>query len=498
LSIGILVRPDEVEVSTSRENVLWKKKTREGIQKKLDLVKDTAAKFVQEKLNISEDNLFVWLSSAHDIMLASKRVSSTSNKSVDDVLYQLSKVVNLKEISFEKVGDSTGNFVYSPITEYFKSKDNVLISRYITQGKISYNGYRDSTGTTNRTGITSWGDLFNANVIFLVKEDEQVKKEVIRYLLQKYSKVAFIHERGYEFNKKLKPFVEAGIENESIKMFSDEEIDEEALKGLTQIEAAAQLSPAELRALSGKVSLKVIKSGNNWAQRVEMLRSDISELEGLYCRHDDLTDVETLRRLFGDDNIYILSEELEKIVNKTNNLKYYKDAIFEVREHTLYGLSSKFYDWVKTLAKDTEKTVSSYKSTAKLNAEEIMECKSKGYKHALALDVIANKQKPALTYHTVYMNTSYVDSDFVKKLFNSIRRMLIKFSKGKGYRFELGGVDYGIITSIDGLQEYMKDIQEYNKLQDIIDDNDKILSLYHHNIITLEEYNKKIKININN
>ena len=327
-SVGIIVSPDEVDVSTSRENLLWKRKTKLGIQKKFEKVVDTAREYIKNELKSSEDNLFSWLSAANSIIVSSNKYSYSKKKEKDAILLNLSKVIDIKEIVFKKEGDEEGFFEYTPIQTYFKSRENILIQKYLTEGVI-ITSMRNSGEQTKRIGITTWNILFTSTIYF-VEKDTEVYKEVIRYLKKDGSSICFIHEKGFEFNKKLKKFVYEGIKVGKIKNYNTIVIPEEEREKYKQLEESINLTAQQRRIKEKKFLIKQV-ANKNYYKDVEVNLDELKELNGVYAMIADRDDLLSMSMAFGV-SMYIVSNEVLKLMEEVDsNLKYYKDALFEVQ-----------------------------------------------------------------------------------------------------------------------------------------------------------------------
>ena len=325
-SVGIIVSPDEVEVSTSRENLLWKKRTREGIQAKFDKVKQTAEDYVMDKIDVAGDNLFAWLEASSTVIASTNSWNASTG---DKVLSNLAKVIDIKSISFKKSGENVENFVYLPINEYFSSKENALISRYITEGKVTYKGYNDHSGQAERVGITNWATLFDSE-IYLVKEEENVKKEVIRYLKKQNKRVCFIYEKGINLNKHLKEFIEAGISIDRIKFYGDIVVPEEELNAMEQLEEAVEMTLQQKRKLEGKILVKKVYN-SSYTDNVEFTREGLRDVVGVYAPSSERDNLLPLHSFFDRDSLYLMSGDAIKAAEEEGaSLVYYKDALFSI------------------------------------------------------------------------------------------------------------------------------------------------------------------------
>jgi len=494
-SVGIIVSPDEIDISTSRENLLWKSKTRRGIQRKFDLVRETAENYVKEKISVAEDNLFGWLEASHSIISSSKsNYSSNSNR--DNVLAQLAKVVDIDQISFEKAGDSTKNFVYSPITKYFKSKENVVISRYITQAQVNYS-YRDNVGTVKRTGIGNWSVLFNS-AIYLVAPGEKITAVSIRYLKKHHDQIVFISENGYEHNSKLEPFVKAGLKAGRIELYSELDIPEEELDNLNKIEKAVGLSLQEKRKLEGKVVLKSIDS-NGWTENEEYTKEEIAELKGIWGEHAFSEDLKSIAKLDNSTNVYIASESTAKIIEKVGkDLVYFKDSLYSIESG---GITYKSTEVNKYIKYKLNNAVSIGRSV-KITSDDIIKAKHLGYTNILTLNAYNEKmceiESSIKDLGNSYPDLGYSYSNYYKQfkyfLEDSVRDAIDGKPIEASYeqKAHLKGIEH--VHSFTEYDEYIQEIQLWKKLNDILRHNDNFIRAYNQDLITLEQLNSQIKI----
>lgn len=486
-SIGILVSPDEVEVSTSRENLLWKKKTREGLQAKLDKVQDTAEAYIRKKLVSSEGSLFEWLEATNNVV-------NSSTDGSDRVLTNLAKVVDLKTINFKKTGKSNKLFVYSPIQRYFRSDDNLVVSRYITRGRIDYKRYNDHTGEVTRKGIANWGDLFKAK-IYLAEPDEMIKKEVIRYLIKSdKSNPVFISKRGYVHADKLEAFVDAGVKAGRISLLADVVVPEEELDKMTQLEEAVEMTAQQKRKLEGKILTKVVYN-EGYADSSEFTLDDFLSTKGVYAPSGEYEDFMGMYGFF-NGAMYLLSQDAVKKLDEGNgNLVYYKDALITVKGG-------------KTLFNST-----------RIDSYIIGRCSRRGY--TANIDVDSDEDKHELTYgnypkikaykeiykHLVDMmitlgsnRSNSLPYSYKSSMARSAIEAMIENRLDKDSSQPVGGwigelIPKNVVFK-DSLEELVQCNIEVNKLENMLNVNKDIIKAYDTKTLTLRELDNKLIIKL--
>lgn len=184
-AIAIKVSQEEVEVTPSRESIIWDDKTKATVATRFKQVLTTAENMVTSAL-IDRD-LFTWWNAARNIF------ASFGKDAADNVLARLSQIVDLSTINPKYTFDDgsvlffPGNCKYSPYTIKKVSAAKVKTKRY------SYNDDEPEEldpDKAPRIMLYDWHvDLSDEHVYFT---NGNLKTSVNRYLLEKHPDGFFV------------------------------------------------------------------------------------------------------------------------------------------------------------------------------------------------------------------------------------------------------------------------------------------------------------------
>jgi hypothetical protein len=151
-----------VEVSPSRESVIWSEYTKDFLKQRFLEAADEATVILQSKLNV--DNFIDWLQACKDIR---------SSMSGDPTLRELSKIINTQDLSPQFQNTSIRYWLPDTIFRGFKVR--VVSKEYNVDKKKDI---------LKRTPLTDWA-YFNKNVLYLKKDKTQPKKDAyLRHMHQ--------------------------------------------------------------------------------------------------------------------------------------------------------------------------------------------------------------------------------------------------------------------------------------------------------------------------
>lgn len=161
-----IVLQDGVEVTPSREKVIWNETTKTFIQGVIEKAAEEATNLVEDELK--DTDFFKWIKSCRDVLSKTATGSNTA-------LRQISKIIDTGKMSPKYSIDTSIKF-QGP-TFLLKGFSIRKITEFIKGGKIDLN--------TNK--IESWGDT-NLDAIYFRDEDVQRSRIKDHYLLSLHDK----------------------------------------------------------------------------------------------------------------------------------------------------------------------------------------------------------------------------------------------------------------------------------------------------------------------
>jgi len=175
-NIGIKVQPHEIEVSPSRESVIWNEITGATIKKRFKEVVEIATNYVSTQL--VEEDFLKWLRLCSASLLGNGYNHGKSSDKQVRVMATLANIANLTELKPAYIGDSSIKFSAS-LETLFPMMTSIGVvtkeNRYDKESNMSYKASRRSSKTL--------GDLGNLP-IFIKYENTSYKKDL--YLLSLY------------------------------------------------------------------------------------------------------------------------------------------------------------------------------------------------------------------------------------------------------------------------------------------------------------------------
>lgn len=161
-NIGIKMQAENIDISPSRENVIWADKTREEVTLKFKEVQNIASKEVEKQLG--EKDFGLWLVKCANVL--------TTGTSTNDILGRLSRVVDRAGLKPTYTVDKSVQYKSPKEMLYGISIRNVV-------AKADYN-YRTNktTSSITREDLDSWGRLANG-LYFTTSQANNLKDRYI-------------------------------------------------------------------------------------------------------------------------------------------------------------------------------------------------------------------------------------------------------------------------------------------------------------------------------
>jgi hypothetical protein len=177
-NIGIKVSPTEVEVSHSRESVIWSEQTKNTILERFRQVKDIAAAYVSRTL--TETDYLKWIKLCQNVVHSG--MSNGDNKQ-SKVLKAFSGVSDLKELSFKYPGNDKIKYSNNPLYAAPFMKFHYITRKQVRKGN-------DMVQKLDRTTPTSCNWDPNVQPILLKGED-------VHYSFRKDMYLTSLYPSGY-------------------------------------------------------------------------------------------------------------------------------------------------------------------------------------------------------------------------------------------------------------------------------------------------------------
>lgn len=254
-NLGIKVDAEEIEVSPSRESILWTEKTKEMVLKRFDDVVDMASEMVKDR--ISTLNFIEWLKSCKSVM---DNNLFSSNNQHGDVLRSLSGVIDKSKLSLKFKGDSSiiyGSRKFNKTLNcirVYKSKDKIaydtvyLSSIDLTRTYISYDKDLRMNNKVNKFLRHSTGEeFFIITLVKLTPDDSLVEN------LQEFQDKIVRH---FQNSESPLPLYESVVVPDSFNETDEEDITVTNARG-------SELTPEQKRALEGKVVIHNLRKNVN-------------------------------------------------------------------------------------------------------------------------------------------------------------------------------------------------------------------------------------------
>lgn len=167
-NIGIKVAPEDIEVSPSRESVLWTEKTKVKVLERYNKVVEIATHLIQEELG--ETDIVKWLKACYQISGHSRYSSGT-----------LSRLANIVDLAAIKPA-----FILSPDIKFRYAEPFAgTFMKYIRPGQKTSKETGETKRIINRTVIDGLSEHYNKPFV-LIKRDERASNRKDKYLLYLY------------------------------------------------------------------------------------------------------------------------------------------------------------------------------------------------------------------------------------------------------------------------------------------------------------------------
>jgi len=285
-NIGLKVLPEDIDVSPSRESILWKDNTKTKILERLQQASLSASKVLQANLN--QTDFIQWYKAC--LYTLSSWYSYRDTQGEATVLHTLASIVESKDLQFTFPGDSDIKF-YHQAEKMFLDLSGTLVSTQNERvaGKLKKKLIRTSSDISrvldhpiylrlgpsnlkkNRYLVTKHGTYAELKVKSLSVEEDVEKPTSEDSDPEETWISAKLLELSQEFakfkataSKATKLLLESSLvldyEGLEVEKFDwSEEIDEQEQETVEEVKAAT-LSAAERRKQEGKLLIKVLKS----------------------------------------------------------------------------------------------------------------------------------------------------------------------------------------------------------------------------------------------
>lgn len=241
-----IVLQDGVEVTPSREKVIWNEHTKNFIQSVIEQAANEATEMVEEHLQ--ENDFLKWVQSCRDVMYKSSVISQ------DNALRQISQIIDTNKLSPKYPLDKSIKLIGpKSLLEGYSPKS---VRQYIKAGKLH----------VESEDLTSWNNV-NFNSIYLRKEVGRSRTKDL-YLTDggKTFVVLNFQEDVPEFT--INKFLE---ESELLKSYDDIEVPQDWIDGLKDKEEAIEnndvmtgLSDAERRKVEQRIVAYTLRSNHRY------------------------------------------------------------------------------------------------------------------------------------------------------------------------------------------------------------------------------------------
>jgi len=177
-SVGLILDINDVEVTPSRESVIWSPRTRKAIMNSYDKVVETATKMINNTLT-HEPYFFSWIIKAAQVK-SSITSNSNSNSDSAQAFQKLASILDPSSIKNIKYTQGTNNIAYSDTLDELIGK-NVLIREF---------NYLRSLRKVERTKIKMTTSLANYQQFYITKNASNKYKD--RYISEELASGSFV------------------------------------------------------------------------------------------------------------------------------------------------------------------------------------------------------------------------------------------------------------------------------------------------------------------
>lgn len=213
-----IVIQDGVEVTPSREKVIWNEHTKKFIQGVIDRAADEATSIVEESLK--EDDFLKWVNTCRDVLFKNNIAGSSG------VLRQLSKIIDTNKMSPKYPKDKSIKF--SGPQSLLDGLSVKYVTQYIKKGKIHI----------ETESLKSWADVNFDKIYFREEAGRSRTKDL--YLTDEGTKAVII-----TCTADVEPEVLQYLKDSSLlKSYDDLEVPEDWVAGLKDKEEAIEKNNA--------------------------------------------------------------------------------------------------------------------------------------------------------------------------------------------------------------------------------------------------------------
>jgi hypothetical protein len=275
-----IVIQDGVEVTPSREKVIWNEPTKLFIQGVIQSAANEATKLVEEELK--EDDFLKWLQACRDVLHKASNNSSSA-------LRQISKIIDTNDIKPKYPKDEAITFI-NPKSLFKGLHVREVIQSTAKSGKISITS----------ESVTTWM-TFNFDAVFVKDADTSRDRAKDTYLTENFGRIIIIEAREIgEITEDLDASQTARLfyhrnkilgylqESELIKSYEEVEVPDEYRNSLNlkdqfldKVDETQPLTPSQKRELESRIvaySIRIQESEYVW-DKVEPKLSTILDSE---------------------------------------------------------------------------------------------------------------------------------------------------------------------------------------------------------------------------
>lgn len=270
-----IVLQEGVEVTPSREKVIWNENTKRFIQGVIDKASEEASELVEQQLN--ETDFLKWIKACYDIIGKGLQGSGSA-------LRQLSKIIDTSKLRPKYSEDKSIEYLspkslfrgFSPrvVNSYVKGGDlHIETNKIEGWSDINFDAiyYRSEDVSRNRTKDLYLSELHSKFVIITDSDLSQMQEDVNNASLPDLERAEKKRALNAAITNKLK--IKKHLEaSELLKSYDDVEVPEEWIKSLQSreenlksVETMSNLTPEERRKLENKIvaySLRINTANN--------------------------------------------------------------------------------------------------------------------------------------------------------------------------------------------------------------------------------------------
>lgn len=274
-----IVLQEGVEVTPSREKVIWNENTKKFIQGVIDKASEEASELVEQQLN--ETDFLKWIKACYDIIGKGLQGSGSA-------LRQLSKIIDTSKLRPKYSEDKSIEYLspkslfrgFSPrvVNSYVKGGDlHIETNKIEGWSDVNFDAiyYRSEDVSRNRTKDLYLSELHSKFVIITDSDLSQMQEDVNNASLPDLERAEKKRALNAAITNKLK--IKKHLEaSELLKSYDDVEVPDEWIKSLQSreenlksVETMSNLTPEERRKLENKIvaySLRINTANNRYGK----------------------------------------------------------------------------------------------------------------------------------------------------------------------------------------------------------------------------------------